>query len=254
MALISFFKGLFRAQLSRAQSIDEIIYINLDSRTDRVQHTEAQLKQFRIPYGRFSAVAPSVEELVRPEGIYHTYFSRSVPRIRNYVVSEDQSARGRGVLGCYLSHYELLRSRLDCGHIFMVLEDDVHLASHLIPIIENHIGNYFATVDWDMIRVIWNSEYESKKQGLQPVSDGIFKFDNAHAESKFSVAGGHQIWGGSHFQLVNKRKAGKILSYMEEDYVYAIDSVYSTNRINCYTVDVGELIRVGDFGSDIPKT
>jgi GR25 family glycosyltransferase involved in LPS biosynthesis len=253
MTLISRIRQFIRPQASRAHRIAEIVYINLDSRIDRRQHTEAQLKQFDIPFERFSAVAPNVEDLVSPVGIYHAYFSRSVPRIQNYLFNEEQSNRGKGVLGCYISHYEILRSKQNCDHIFMILEDDVHFTSQLLSILQNYIVNYFATVDWDMIRIIWSDEYQDKKRGLQPVCDRIFKFDNAHAESKFSVHGGHHIWGGSHFQIVNKGKALKILRYMDRDNVYAIDSVYSTNQLECYAVDVGAAIRVGDFGTDIPK-
>lgn len=104
--------------------IDKIIYINLDSRTDRREHMEAQFKKYGIhTYERFSAVKHEV-----------------------------------GIVGCTRSHQAVIKLAKERGYRNMlVLEDDFEFVvepSQFLECIQNMFQS--GSSNWDVCMISYN--------------------------------------------------------------------------------------------------
>lgn len=91
-------------------SIDRIFIINLDSRPDRWEKIEQQLKDKNITnYERFSAIRPTDKILKN-----HKFFLRKHDNIYRI-----------GTLGCLLSHYDVIKLAKQRKYTnILILEDD----------------------------------------------------------------------------------------------------------------------------------
>ena len=95
-----------------------IIYLNLEKRTDRKQHIEKQLRQLQI-YNK-SILLPSIDGqmLNAEERTYH----RSYFKVHNFSKRED---RILGKIGCYLTHIKALELAIKNNYDnVLILEDD----------------------------------------------------------------------------------------------------------------------------------
>lgn len=122
---------------------DSVYYINLDTRTDRLESIELQLSKNKIVANRLSGIVPE-----------------NLP----------QEARvSRGELGCSLSHVSALKKTIELGHeIVCVLEDDV-IFKKFFPLLFNTFINSVPE-DWDMLYLCGNNYF-----GLEKVNDYVFK-------------------------------------------------------------------------------
>ena len=240
--------------------IGYIKYINLDERADRAAHMDQVCSSLGISFGRFSAIAPSVESLVRPEGKFNSYYVRAVPRVKQYLKNRKTMPRGVGIFGCFISHHMVLKS-LDPDRVSLIMEDDVSVSPRAIEVIEQYMSSHLNGVDWDILRVMWRNSYRWMpiKHCLSiKYSNDLLTFRYPHKELKDAKPfRRHNIFGGTHFYLVNGKKLEEISQYLEAENVTAMDAVLSTNKINVFLLpkrlyqdaDVKE----ESFGTDIPK-
>lgn len=221
--------------------ISDVYYINLAHREDRRQHMELTLPILGIPVHRFEAVKPTKEDILH--GKYSRYFTRSIKRIRNYLYDESTLDRAYGIFGVYVSQYLIHESRIGNPNDYIIIEDDAVVSPETAERIEYLYSSELIPDDWDMIRNIWSDEGDNTYD--------LHKFMHCHEESKFADKYSHGRYGGAHFSICKGNSAQRIVSYLDSDHFYAIDSAYSTNRINVYHTNLG--VKIGDYGTDIPK-
>jgi glycosyl transferase family 25 len=109
--------------MNNIKDIKNIFYINLESRTDRRQHFENQIKLLGIKATRFSAIKHAC-----------------------------------GAIGCSMSHLSLLKfaKNNDLDHI-LIMEDDI---TFLNPFIFINSLNYFlsSNIDFDVLLIAGNNK------------------------------------------------------------------------------------------------
>lgn len=240
--------------------VDKIIYINLDYRTDRRNWMDSQLASINIPHERFSAIAPTIESLTNKDGQYHDFYTR-------LTIKGNSPRWEMGTVGCYLSHLTIhkLAHERNFGN-YIILEDDCIFSQKSVNIINENLNNGMIGDDWDMIRSTWLSH-----------ANEIFKYDYCSPMSKFYTKlckpnlqrraeflhSKYGKWikksdnklnaalcGGTHFQLIKKSSISKIIKYLDDDHVFPIDTLYTTNALNVYDSKFG--IKTSDsFSSDI---
>lgn len=221
----------------------EFFYINLKGRVQRQRWVETQLTRLGVPYKRFEGIRPTPESL--QHGQYQNFFNKATSEYKElfYSKNEQMVKRSLGVFGCYISHYELHKTMKNNKRPYIVLEDDVRLGrkGHPHPNLLENIYKFMNDSDisdWDMLRSMWDSTNEIKK------------IENTHYFSNFSTENSHNIYGGAHFTIV--RCANKLINYLDSECLYAVDAVFTTNRLNVYHTSLG--IETKWMGSDIPKT
>lgn len=227
------------------QVITKIIYINLSHRKDRRDLMEGQLSKLDIPYERFCAIQPTTESL-NIGGKYNSFYVRSKsPKQMQYNSPHMRLAstpsRAVGEFGCYLSHYFIhKKAHEEMWANYLILEDDCKLNAGWLELVNEYVGEGKVPNDWDMIRSL-RGELSTKK---------VERFDSCNRQSKFSTNKIHNtISGGTHFQICKGKSSQKIVNHLESDYVYNIDSVYSTNKLNVYYSKFN--VEQGSLGSDI---
>lgn len=103
------------------ESIDWIVYINLDRRTDRREQMEAELERTGIKADRFSAIEHPV-----------------------------------GIVGCGKSHLAVLKTARDrgCRHV-LILEDDVEfmMTREEMDFEMQQLLMYEPTIDFDVVKI-----------------------------------------------------------------------------------------------------
>jgi GR25 family glycosyltransferase involved in LPS biosynthesis len=201
-------------------NINKVIYINLDERVDKKIFMETQLSNLGISFERFSAIKPTKDSL--KGGKYSCFFKRATDRLRKYVNGSNEK-RGISVFGCYLSHYFIHKqAKKDNWGNYLILEDDCVLNKGWDLQIQRIVCK---NKEWDIIRSVWpwvNWSYRHTET----------KFESVNFQSRYSSKNINKFEGGTHFQLCNGKSASKILDYLDEEYLYNIDSVYSTCKIN----------------------
>lgn len=122
---------------------DSVYYINLDSRTDRLESIQNQLISNKIVAQRFGGIIPE-----------------NVP----------QEARvSKGELGCSLSHLAILQNSIDLGNeIICILEDDI-IFKKFFPLLFSRFISHVPE-DWDMLYLCGNNLF-----GLEKINDYVFK-------------------------------------------------------------------------------
>ena len=239
------------------------VYINLDDRILKRKHMNAMLKSMELNFKRFQAIRPSKEDVIGME--------RMTERLCNYLQTERLVERGLGILGCYLSHFRVLEKYSDIKNKYMcILEDDVEFDNHSLHLMHQTIKFFEKNnIEWDMLRAVNGF---TKLKGPKLFNDKIFKFCNCNVQSrpttkpyemievkmKPSPEKNNFFCGGTHFQVINMKNVKRILDYLNNEPVYNIDSVYSTNKINVFAVSGDDYkIKLHEEyrnHSDIPKT
>ena len=236
------------------------VYINLKERNEKNKHMNNMLKSLNLEFERFEGIRPVLnkenkvinltnieENLTNLENINNLSkkeeiaikIDKLVPRIKRYLSKEKQVPRGLGIIGCYLSHLTVLKKYKNINSKYLcVLEDDVILdkksikkANDIIDILNNK------NRDWDIIRSVWDFRTLDKSKLL---CNKIYKFDSPNHQGstagKLERGEANEFCGGTHFQIINVKNIEKIINYLNKEYIYNIDAVYSTNEINVYAV------------------
>jgi len=242
--------------------IDHIYYINLKHRENKKIFMEHQLSNINIPYSRFEAVEPT-EESIKEGGKYHSFYKRNKFYEAKVCIGESYISSNYyyGTLGCYLSHYFLLKeiAKSSFSNV-LVLEDDCGLSSDkTLTEIQNALCDSLIPDDWDIVRSVWSSKKELNKINYcHPLSlkfkkthtcdllkDVYEKYSNNITQNPII----HSLYGGTHFQLINKQSAQKIINYLDSDVILPIDAMYTTDAVNVYHAKFG--VGCVDMGSDI---
>lgn len=97
----------------------QILYINMDKRTDRRQRMEEELRRVSLPWSRREGVECNFQDIT---SLFH---KGVIPSVECYA----QCLVNPGNLGCYLSHVAVLEeiAAADPQDVFIVLEDDVRI-------------------------------------------------------------------------------------------------------------------------------
>ena len=224
-----------------ATSYPRIFYINLDTRTDRRTFMERQLSDAGVQYARFSAIKPTFESLVSREGEFHSFFQRGCPNYKKIARKRENAARLTSYFGVYLSHYRLHQMMADNPERdYVILEDDCVFERENLDAVLAQVENGRIPSDWDIIRDCWGS------------TKAVETFDRSHSTSKFSgLRRHHNHYGGAHFSLVRAQSARRLLDFLDEEYIFIIDAIYSTHKLNVYHSRFG--FHPADMGTDVPK-
>lgn len=219
----------------------KFFYINLDTRPDRRAFMERQLSLAQVEYERFPAVKPSLDSLVSPEGEFHSFFRRACPEYKRIARQRGNSAQITSFFGVYLSHYRIHLMMADNPERdYVILEDDCVFERAKFDALLAQIEDKRIPPDWDMIRDCWHS------------TRTIQSFDRSHFMSKFAgLRRYHDHYGGAHFSLFRAQSARKLVDFLDEEYLFIIDAVYSTHKMNVYHSRFG--FHPMDMGTDIPK-
>ena len=116
----------------------EIIVLNLDSSTERMETMNKQFNNLSLPYTRFSAVngkALSVEELEKFSSVFC-----------------NKALCNRGMIGCAISHMQIIRNFVANPNLdfICVMEDDITLSPDL-PTFLNDIPEIYNQLQFDVI-------------------------------------------------------------------------------------------------------
>lgn len=253
---LSFFTKSKNLNTLNNSIIDCIFYINLDEDIEKMNRMESMLEQTNIPFERFPAIKPTLEDTVY-KGKYADLFSKSKLLATKEFFDEefdniDLEQFQLGTLGCYLSHRELLKSiesvyehknsRESFMRYILVLEDDCFFNFDTIEDLNKTIYNL--PNDWDILRSTWTApESLEKINYCHPMSCGYDVHTNKaifdkiktiykHNPSVCPIA--HTFSGGTHFQAINVKSIPKILDYLESQPFLPIDALYTTDKLNVY--------------------
>ncbi len=242
--------------------IDYIYYINLKERGAKKLFMEHQLSNIGISYSRFEAIRPT-EESMKKRGEHYSFYKRNRFDKAKVCMGESYipSNYHYGTLGCYLSHYFLLKeiAKSSFSNV-LVLEDDCDLSNgKALTEIQNAFYDYLIPDDWDIVRSTWSSKEELNKINYcHPLSrkfkkthtcnllrDINYKYLNNKSQNPIV----HTLYGGTHFQLINQQSAQKIIDYLDSDIILPIDAMYTTDAVNVYHAKFEA--RSVNMGSDI---
>lgn len=159
-----------REPINRFHNIDYIYLINLDHRTEKLQHCQEQFAPYDIQPHRFSAVYGWTLplEVIHDVGfkIKKTMSSRQATvfleenggepteeRLANKDHTYFCTGMSKGAIGIILSHLSIVKDAYDSGYeTVWILEDDVQVHQHpdLIPILLDKLDALVGKEGWDI--------------------------------------------------------------------------------------------------------
>lgn len=192
--------------------LDDIDFkcISLKNRNDRRVLINSHLPKFNLRYEFFDAITDNNE--------YNVNFPTKY---------------NKGQIGCFLSHYKLLKTH-NSDKILGILEDDVELCDDFLDRFKYIEDNF--NLDWDMFFL--SSYYHLNEHKDRWNHSGDFEL----TDIKYI----HRVYGAftTHAYLVNPKSINKILKLIDEHIAdtYAIDHVYCAkieSMLNCYSFTPG---------------
>lgn len=250
--------------------INFIIYINLEESRNRDIWMRELLLHINIPYFRFAGIKPQYRDFEENDK-YHTFLDRSVKYIKHGFKQKHHNIIG--ILGLYITAYSILKKYQNINKNFLILEDDVDFEPDVIDKVNTFIEDH---TDFDLIRVVWTNDSKKNKYidtinkspklqktwnmchklTVKNYENGFMKITTPFFRSRFDkgITGvkPHCFLGGSHFTVINGKNIHKIINYMDNENVYELDGIYSTNQLNVYCLDLPVYINVA-FDSTIEK-
>lgn len=208
----------------------KIIFINLKERVDRKKYMNNFYQKEKMDIERFNA-----------ERITDKFFKNKYPFLElSPKVKKSNNTRWiNGTLGCYDSHYTILdRYKFNKDSEFLViLEDDCIIKKDMLNKAIDFINN---RPDIDILRINpW------KETPTNP-----YKFTSPTYVSKFSTKNNKfKFDGGTHCCIYHIKNIPKVLNFLKEEYVFHIDAVFSTNKINSWTLKFPEEIKYFSISS-----
>lgn len=202
-------------------SIDniDIKYINLDKRVDRKKHTEKELAKFNLKAERFSAI----ETDERSHGKFN--FSAKY---------------NKGAVGCFLSHYNIIKNH-QSDKIIGIMEDDLLFCADFLDRMDYIEKNF--DKEWD---IFYLSAYFHNKRHNNKWWNNGHDVDWELTDTKYIV----KSYGSSsgQFYLINPKSKEKIISMIEKFQAscHGIDHVYVMMQpdLNCYSFCPGMVTQI----------
>lgn len=195
--------------------IDKIYYINADDAVVRREWMEGLLQSQSIVYERFPAVMATRDHL------NEDLVSR---------IATGQPDLQLGTLGCWLSHYELVKIIMNKhrDENILILEDDVDLIPGWYDKLRalNNQGKFGK--NWDIIRSCWHSKRDSTVEKIN------FCHELSKHYSPQDVVNKKWKGGGTHFQILNGKTIDNVYRLLSTENIYAIDWTYTTTAINVF--------------------
>jgi GR25 family glycosyltransferase involved in LPS biosynthesis len=139
-------------------------FINLDERTDRLNNCLDEINSIKLyNFERFSGIKPKREELKNflidlnkdkdKENIDY-YFPKFINPDK--VWKKNNIEYLRGIIGCKMSHLEILRKSLNYNEEYiMILEDDIVFENNTLIYLELALNN-LKKLDWDILYLTTN--------------------------------------------------------------------------------------------------
>jgi FkbM family methyltransferase len=184
--------------------------ISLKTRNDRRELINSHLPKFNLKYEFFDAITDNNE--------YNVNFPTKY---------------NKGQIGCFLSHYKLLKTH-NSDKILGILEDDVEFCDDFLDRFKYIEDNF--NLDWDIFFL--SSYYHLNEHKDRWNHSGDFEL----TDTKYI----HRVYGAftTHAYLVNPKSINKILKLIDENIAdtYAIDHVYCAkieSKLNCYSFTPG---------------
>lgn len=184
--------------------------ISLKKRNDRRDWINSHLPKFNIKYEFFDAITDNNE--------YNVNFPKKY---------------NKGQIGCFLSHYKLLKTH-NSNKILGIFEDDVELCDDFLDRFKYIEDNF--NLDWDIFFL--SSYYHLNDHKDRWNKSGDFEL----TDTKYI----HRVYGAftTHSYLVNPKSINKILKLIDENIndTYAIDHVYCAkieSKLNCFSFTPG---------------
>ena len=150
--------------------VDKIFIINLESRPDKYNDITKALDNLKITnYERFNAIKPSLDEIYKSKPLVTLY---------------NKTYYGKGVVGCKLSHIEVIKIARDRGYKqILILEDDAKPIDNFETILNNVISE-LTTIDdkWSFLYLSANH----KEKGV-PLSGHIKQCKTAYTTAAYIV-------------------------------------------------------------------
>jgi GR25 family glycosyltransferase involved in LPS biosynthesis len=232
----------------QSSKIDRIFFINLDEDKVRRHRVESMLDCINLPHTRFPAIKlknQDVETDVHLRSVQEKSMLNEITELFHEEVARDPLQYHLGTLGCYMSHYKLLKSiheDFSDQKIVLIIEDDCFFDQKSIHLAESVIDSLPS--DWDILRSTWSATNECRKiEYSNPLSNNY----SSLMEKKISLRKKeikktypstdpliHALAGGTHFQIVKVSSIPKILEYLYSEPFLPIDCLYTTNALNVY--------------------
>ena len=230
-------------------STDFIFYINRDKDIHKMKRMEKMIEDINLPQERFSAICPTPEDIA-PTGKFHSFYKKSkIIEARKYfgepLNNIDLDRYELGTLGCYLSHYFLLRRAYalkDRAESVIIMEDDCQLNAESLEEINNTLEKL--PDDWDILRSTWSASDSLKKINfshplLSEFSQSMYQnclkdIRDLSQRRPLICPVIHSFCGGTHFQIIKVQSIPKIMHYLQSHPIIPIDSMYVTNKLNVY--------------------
>jgi len=208
------------------------VYINLHERTEKNDHMNNLLKSLDLNFDRFEGIVPNLQDICKMDKLSK--------KIKDFLSNNIQIPRGIGVVGCYLSHINVLEKYKDINNEYLcIMEDDIDFNKESLDKIHNNIQFLNKTKkNWDILRTLWDripSEFEGLNE-IETYENKIYKFNSPNYFSVYKTINCNRISGGCHFYIINMKHIEKILHFLHCEDIFNIDSVYSTNKLDVYAV------------------
>ena len=165
-------------------------YINLYDRTDRNNEIKIELEKNKITnFERFSAIKPNKEEIGKCNFISIDKLwikDGKPPNIDN----EQDFMYIRGVCGCKLSHYNILKKfyNENTEKYLLVLEDDCVLLDNTIEYVLKSLGyleNY--NIKFNILYLSATIHYSKYHEVCEKISDDILKFKKGYGNTTHAL-------------------------------------------------------------------
>ena len=211
------------------------VYINLEDREFKNSYMLNLCKFNNINVNRFNGI-----KLIKDK-IPNSYINRLSPSYKGAINPNNLL----GLFGCYLSHYNILKQYNINKHL-CIMEDDILFDKTTIEKIKILLKDKFFKNNWDIIRIIWNTDIDTYNKSIGLIykinNIKIYKYLRTNKSSKHhpdvnsKKTVKNDIWGGTHMYIVNYKNINKIISYLDNEYIFDIDGILSTNKLNIYCI------------------
>ena len=197
--------------------VDNILVINLDKDTKRLNHIKNQCKKAKIKFTKFSAIngqGLNINKLKKSNLIHLTKYS---------FFNHNKQGRSslKGSIGCALTHRQIWKKVAKSNQNTLILEDDIILPKHFWDKLKNYTSQI--PNDWDIIFIGGVRIYGSN------ISKNIIKAETTQ----------NNAWNncGLYSYIINQKYAKKLLNIINPINNYLdIQMNRYYNQLNVYYV------------------